>query len=128
MSSLIWVVAIAAGLAIFWFLFKSLLGFSLPPETTGKAYLRKELKKMSIDQDAIPDECISELVDIAIKSANLEKMMGKHFNNSFAEGLDDMADTVRIWMHNPNDIAFRSEAGEENIYREIFERYNGPTN
>ncbi len=128
MSSLVWVIAVVVGLAILWFLFKLLLGFAVPPETSGKAYLRKQLKEIGIGNDLVSDECIEELVRIAIKTANLRKgIMGKNFINSFVESLDVTADTIHTWIYTPNDIMFKSIAGEEDIYRDIFERYKVPT-
>lgn len=127
MYDAVWIVGALLGIAVVWFLFKAFLGFSLPPEKTGKAYLRKELEKFGIGRDIVSDECISELVSAALSSANIEKMAGKHFNNSFVDGLDAMADTVRLWIHNPSDVMFQSVGEEKSMYRDIFERHKIPT-
>ncbi|MBI5041364.1 MAG: hypothetical protein HZB57_09265 [Gammaproteobacteria bacterium] len=127
MSDAVWIIGALLGIAVVWFLFKAILGFSLPAEKTGNAYLRKGLEKMGIGRDIVSDECLSELVSVALNSAKIEKMTGKHFNNSFVDGLDAMADTVRLWIHSPSDVMFRPVGEEKSMYRDIFERHKIPT-
>ncbi len=128
MSSLLWVIVVIVGIPILLFLFHILLGFLVSVETKGKMYLKSELKKMGIDQDLIPERCISKLVKEAIESAKLEKYAGNYFNNSFVRNLDYIANDIRICIANQDEKKLKPMFGEEDIYREIFMHYNISTN
>lgn len=58
-------------LAVFvgWFLIKIAVAYSLPPEISGKALLKSELKREGIDVNRIPDEALNEIVNYCIEGA-----------------------------------------------------------
>ncbi len=123
--SITWIIFTIIGIIIFWFLLKMTLGFLLPPKVTGKYYIRQKLKKAEIDKSIVSDECLIELVKMAVGSARLSKTgYNKHFNTEFINFLNAHISIILTHINNPDEFDNNYEDG---FYKEIFERHNVPT-
>ena len=97
-----------------------------PPQESGRAYIRQQLQKRKIADADVSDNCISELVDIAISSAEIEQSAGNNFKKSFTMLLDSMLDVILLWRSNPEDMMFQPIGDEVSMFRDIMERNNIP--
>lgn len=100
------------------------LGFLLPPKVTGKNYIRQKLTKTGVDKSIVSDECLIELVKMAVGSAKFSKMGGKHFHTNFINFLNAHINIILVYINNPDEF---DNDYEDAFYKEIFERYNVPT-
>lgn len=125
MEAIIWAVTIAVGVFAVWFLIKVGLGFLIPSEKTGRPTLKQMLQKLDVETTGIPDECIDEFVRISMHKAYADRAIGKaYFNNSFVDSLNSMAYIIKAWLHGSEDEKEMYFQGEDNIYRDILERYD----
>ena len=105
-----------------WWLFKVTLGYALPLETTGRAYLGQLLKKMGLFQIVSPDcldECTNDAVAFARRSA---KIFGKNLRTEMVEQLELHAEMLRLWLR--SDDPFTDSYKEH--YRAIFQKHSLP--
>lgn len=61
----------AAVLFCIWFIIKVSVGYVVPPEKSGLAFLKQELRKIGVDVGAIPDNALIEIVDACLSGAQL---------------------------------------------------------
>jgi hypothetical protein len=121
-----WLIASSIGIVLLLVLLKLVFRKSPPPEITGRNYIRRQLQKRRIADVDVPDTCISELVDIAISSAEIEQSAGNNFKKSFAMLLDSMIDVILLWRSTPEDTMFQPVGDEISMFREIMERNHVP--
>lgn len=121
-----WLATFIIGFVLIPLILRIIWGKRPPPTIFGTSYIRQQLQKRKIADSDVPDECISELVDIAISSAEIEKAAGNSFKKSFAMLLDSMTDVILLWRSNPQDTMFQPIGGETNIFRDIMERNRVP--
>jgi hypothetical protein len=121
-----WLIVSSIGLILVLILLGTIFKKSPPPQESGKRYIRQQLKKRKIADPDVPDTCISELVDIAISSAEIEQSAGNNFKKSFAMLLDSMIDVILLWRSNPEDTMFQPVGDEISMFREIMERNKVP--
>jgi hypothetical protein len=121
---LIYVVGITLALAMAWFVVAAVIGMNLPPDISGRRYLKKKLAKLGVRADRIPPECLAELVTHANEYAQLaSKLSGEGFQFEFVKQLDRTGEIVRVWCLQP-DNEFFNEAPQ---YREILKKYSLPS-
>ncbi len=101
-----------------------ILGFLLPPKITGKSYIRQRLKKVGIDKSIVSDECLIELVKMAVGSAKSYNIRDKHFHTEFINFLNAHISIILAYINNPNKF---SNDYEDGFYKKIFERHNVST-
>ncbi len=128
MSESAWLITLAAGVILVLLVLTQLTKRRQPPEVFGKLYIRQQLDGHGIAEKDISDECISELVSIAMSSAEIESAAGSKFKKSYQILLDSMIDVVLLWRSNPEDTMFQSIGGEMSMFREIMERNHVVTN
>lgn len=122
-----WLIAMLVGLFLVLFVFVRFIRKRPAPQESGRRYIRRQLQKHRIADEVVSDDCISELVDIAISSAEIEAAAGSKFKKSFHILLDSMIDVVLIWRSDPEDTMFQPIGDEVSMFREIMERHKVPT-
>ncbi|MBN1379085.1 MAG: hypothetical protein JXA04_07595 [Gammaproteobacteria bacterium] len=119
-----WLLASTIGLILVLTLARLIFKKSPAPDEMGRTYIRQQLQKRKIANADVSDNCISELVEIAISSAEIEKAAGNNFRKSFTMLLDSMIDVILLWRSNPEDMMFQPIGDEISMFREIMERNN----
>lgn len=125
MDIVIW---ISGGAAIFvaWWAIKIGLSMAVPPEVSGKALLKQELKRHGVDVARIPDRALEDIVQYCLSGARGMAMMNQLATHGRAEDKNWRANFVRqLQAHVPliqNIITSgRPSLGDEKI-REILVR------
>jgi hypothetical protein len=62
MSTFFWIAGIVIALPALWFLLKIALTYVVPPEKSGREYLKQKLKSYDIDPGLLPDAALNEIV------------------------------------------------------------------
>ncbi|MHA6692028.1 hypothetical protein [Devosia sp. A449] len=65
----LWIVLAVAGLVVAWWVLKIVLAQAVPPEVSGRALLKQELKRGGVDVARLPDRAIDEIVQHCLKAA-----------------------------------------------------------
>jgi len=109
---------------IAWWLVKVALGFTVPLETTARAYLGQVLKRMGLFQ-FVPPGCVDECANDAVAFArNSAKYFGKNLRTETVEQLELHADMLRLWVRSDDPFSDR----HKEHYRAIFQKYSLPRN
>ncbi len=126
MNTVFWIVGIAAALFIGWWALKIFLSVSVPPEVSGRAYLKQALKQRGVDVARIPDRAIDEIVQFCLKGARGMAMMNQLSSHGRAEDKNWRANLVRqLDAHIPtiqNIIAGGRPSPVDETIREILIR------
>jgi hypothetical protein len=94
--------------------------FLVPVKVSGRAYLKQCLVRNGIDPRTIPEACIYEFVDFAMKTSSFPvRPSAAEFRARVVKSLETMASIFVLWRHDPRDSMFQGQSS----YREIFERY-----
>jgi hypothetical protein len=64
-----WVALAIVGLFVAWWALKIVMSLAVPPEVSGRALLKQELKRGGVDVARIPDRAIDEIVQHCLKAA-----------------------------------------------------------
>ena len=125
METIAWTIAVIVGVVVAWFAIKVGVGMFMPPQKTGRSYLKQELKKSGIDVTKIPNACIDEFVKISLNTAYVDRSLGKdYFNNNFVGSLNLMVCVIKAWFSGSEGEKEIYFSGEDNLYREILERHD----
>lgn len=65
----LWIVLAAVGLFVAWWVLKIVMSLAVPPEVSGRALLKQELKRRGVDVGRIPDRAIDEMVELSLRTA-----------------------------------------------------------
>ena len=123
MDAWIWIIVGLIAIPALWWVTKVLTSFVVPVSSSGRAYLKQELRKRGIDPRQIPDACVDDFVDFAQKVSAFPGRSGAHFRAEVVRTLDTIADLFILWRKSPDDSMFQQYGESKNYYREIFERY-----
>lgn len=74
---IIWILALAVGAVIAWFLLGIVMAILAPPETSGKLLLKKECQKQGVAIELIPDAAFDEMVASSVKFAKFTAQFGR---------------------------------------------------
>jgi hypothetical protein len=98
------------------------LGFIVKPEYTGKKLLKRKLKQEGLNPESFSDACLTELVDGAVRVAQLRKAMGNaHFNNALVEQVGAIATTAAMYVRGD-----KSPLMNQNPIVETIKKYASP--
>ena len=65
----LWVVLGLVGFVVAWWVLKIVLSMAVPPEVSGRALLKQQLKRGGVDVARIPDRAIDEIVQHCLSAA-----------------------------------------------------------
>jgi len=79
--STIWiVVGIIVAAPVLWFVFRMVLGLTVPPEILGRAHFEQRLKQLDIPKEKIPnamrDEIVKRALDNAMGTGGMRALFG----------------------------------------------------
>lgn len=113
-------IALVAG---YWLLSLAISAFA-PLEYTGRAFLAKELRRRGVVAEDVPEQCISDFLEFALRAASFPP--GKQrveVRADYVRQLETIADLFVLWRANPDDPSFRDVGASGNPYRKIFENH-----
>ena len=91
MEALVWIVGILLVLAGSWWVIRVALAFLIPAKVSGRAYLKKCLVREGIDPRMIPEACIDEFVDLAMKASSFPRPGAVEFRAQVVKYLETIA-------------------------------------
>ena len=87
-----WILVGLVAAPVIWFVLKVAVGLAVSPRVSGSKLLQQKMGQLGVSPVNYPPECIHELVDGAIRVAEMRKMMGNaKFNTAFVEQLEAIA-------------------------------------
>lgn len=102
MDIVIWIVGGAIAVFVAWWALKIVLAQAVPPEVSGRALLKQELKRNGVDISRIPDRAIDEIVQHCLSGARGIAMMNQLASHGRTEDKNWRANLVRqIQAHVP---------------------------
>lgn len=90
-----WIVGSVVAIFIGWWVVKLILSLTIPPEVSGRAYLKQELKRRGVDVLRIPDRALDEIVQFCLSGARGMAMMSQLSSHGRAEEKNWRANLVR---------------------------------
>jgi hypothetical protein len=69
MSWYLWAALAAICIPLLWFALKIGISLAVPPEKSGREFLKRQLRQQGVDVSRIPDAALIELVERQIKGA-----------------------------------------------------------
>jgi hypothetical protein len=122
----IWIVGGAIAFFVAWWAIKIGLSMAVPPEVSGKALLKQELKRHGVDVARIPDRALDEIVQYCLSGARGMAIMNQLATHGRAEDKNWRANLVRqLQVHVPliqNIIAGGRPSPVDEKIREILVR------
>jgi len=95
MNAVLWVVAGIAVLLFGWWALKILMSLTVPPEVSGRAFLKQQLKRRGVDVARIPDRAIDEIVQHCLSAAKGIAMMNQLSSHGRPDDKNWRANLVR---------------------------------
>jgi len=95
MNTLFWIIGGAVALFAGWWVLKIILSLSVPPEVSGRALLKQELKQRGVDVARIPDRAVDEIVQYCLSGARGMAMMNQLSSRGHAGDKNWRANLVR---------------------------------
>lgn len=93
------IIAIIIAVPIVLFVTSAVLGYTMQPQTTGKALLRKKIKQRGLDPKTIPDLVLDDITESAIRVAEMRKSMGDaHFNTALIQHIDGSIELLGMYL------------------------------
>lgn len=118
LDTVVWILGGAIALFVAWWAIKIGLSMAVPPEVSGKALLKQELKRSGVNVARIPDQALDEIVQYCLDVARGTAMMSKLATHGRAEDKNWRANLVRQIQANVPLIQNITAGGQPSHYDE----------
>jgi hypothetical protein len=90
-----WIATAVIVIPIGWFLITALIGFTMNPETAGKALLKKRLLARGLAPSRYSESVLIQITQEAVRVAEVRKSIGNaHFNNALVEHIEGRIELI----------------------------------
>lgn len=102
----------------------ALIGRLMPVTYSGRRYFRRALQQNGVDISKIPNPCLDELADQAIRQGkSIAALAGRNLQTSVVQAIDGQAVGVAIVLDPPADAASWFSADSRLRYASVLEKH-----